>query len=82
MLDCQLAILENALTTHLVTGELPGRLGTSHPNIAPFQAFEAGDGRLLVVCAGHDNQFAAFSTVSTAAIVNASQSVAAASSLG
>ena len=27
MLDCQLAILENALTTHLVTGVLPGRLG-------------------------------------------------------
>jgi CoA:oxalate CoA-transferase len=58
MLDCQLAILENALTTHLVTGELPGRLGTRHPNIAPFQAFEAGDGREVVVCAGHDGQFA------------------------
>jgi CoA:oxalate CoA-transferase len=59
MFDCQLAILENALTTHLVTGEEPGRLGTRHPNIAPFQAFEAGDGRLLVVCAGHDAQFRA-----------------------
>jgi CoA:oxalate CoA-transferase len=58
MLDCQLAILENALTTHLVTGELPGRLGTRHPNIAPFQAFAAGDGREVVVCAGHDGQFA------------------------
>ena len=58
MLDCQLAILENALTTHLVTGVLPGRLGTRHPNIAPFQAFEAADGRQVVVCAGHDGQFA------------------------
>jgi CoA:oxalate CoA-transferase len=58
MLDCQLAILENALTTHLVTGVLPGRLGTRHPNIAPFQAFEAADGRQVVVCAGHDSQFA------------------------
>jgi CoA:oxalate CoA-transferase len=58
MLDSQLAILENALTTHLVTGELPGRLGTRHPNIAPFQAFEAGDGRPVVVCAGHDAHFA------------------------
>ncbi len=58
MLDCQLAILENALTTHLVTGEEPGRLGTRHPNIAPFQAFAAADGRLVVVCAGHDTQFA------------------------
>jgi CoA:oxalate CoA-transferase len=59
MLDCQLAILENALTAHLVTGALPQRLGTRHPNIAPFQAFEAADGHLLVVCAGHDPQFTA-----------------------
>jgi CoA:oxalate CoA-transferase len=63
MLDCQLAILENALTNHLVTGEQPGRLGTRHPNIAPFQAFEAADGRLLVLCAGHDTQFAALCEV-------------------
>jgi len=63
MLDCQLAILENALTNHLVTGEQPGRVGTRHPNIAPFQAFEAGDGRLLVLCAGHDTQFAALCEV-------------------
>jgi CoA:oxalate CoA-transferase len=60
MLDCQLAILENALTTHLVTGALPGRLGTRHPNIAPFQAFATADGRPIVVCAGHDELFAAF----------------------
>jgi CoA:oxalate CoA-transferase len=57
MLDCQLAILENALTTHLATGAVPGRHGTRHPNIAPFQAFEAADGRLLVICAGHDRHF-------------------------
>lgn len=62
MLDCQLAILENALTTHLVTGAIPGPLGTRHPNIAPFQAFEAGDGRPLVVCAGHDEVFARLCT--------------------
>jgi len=58
MLDCQLAILENALTTYLVTGAVPGRLGTRHPNIAPFQAFEAADGRQVVVCAAHDSHFA------------------------
>ncbi|HLK13048.1 MAG TPA: CaiB/BaiF CoA-transferase family protein [Candidatus Binatia bacterium] len=62
MLDCQLAILENALTTHLVTGAVPGRLGTRHPNIAPFQAFTAGDGAMVVICAGHDAHFAALCT--------------------
>jgi len=57
MLDCQLAILENALTAHLATGVVPGPLGTRHPNIAPFQVFEAGDGGRLVICAGHDDVF-------------------------
>ncbi len=60
MLDCQLAILENALTNHLVTGAMPGRLGTRHPNIAPFQTFATGDAHPIVVCAGHDDQFAKF----------------------
>ena len=58
MLDCQLAMLENALTNHLVTGVVPGRLGTRHPNIAPFQAFATGDDRMIVVCAGHPEHFA------------------------
>ena len=62
MLDCQLAILENALTTHLVTGALPGPLGTRHPNIAPFQTFRTGD-EPIVVCAGHDDLFARFCDV-------------------
>jgi len=61
MFDCQLALLENALTTHLVTGHVPGPLGTRHPNIAPFQAFAGSDGKRFVVCAGHDNLFRDFS---------------------
>ena len=56
MLDAQVAILENALTRHLATGEVPGPLGTRHPNIAPFQAFKAAEGQ-LVVCAGHDELY-------------------------
>src|SRR4029453_1901582 len=63
MLDCQLAILENALTTHLVTGELPGRLGSRDPKTRPFQAFDAADGQPVVLCAGHDAQFAALCDV-------------------
>ncbi|MBM4266381.1 MAG: CoA transferase [Deltaproteobacteria bacterium] len=59
MLDAQIAILENALTRHLVTGDLPQRTGTRHPNISPFQAFETSDGR-LVVCAGHDELYHVF----------------------
>ena len=53
MFDCQMALLENAVTRHLVTGEVPGRLGSRHASIAPFQAFKAADGD-FIVAAGND----------------------------
>lgn len=48
MLDCQVAILENAVMRHLVTGEIPGPLGSRHPSIAPFEAFPAADGHVIL----------------------------------
>ncbi len=57
MLDCQVAILENAITRYLATGEVPGPLGARHPTIAPFEVFEAGDGP-IVIAAANDNLFA------------------------
>jgi CoA:oxalate CoA-transferase len=56
MLDCQVALLQNALTCYQVTGAVPGRLGTHHPSIAPFGAFRARDG-WLALAATTDNQF-------------------------
>jgi CoA:oxalate CoA-transferase len=56
MLDAQVAILENAIARYLATGEVPGPLGSRHPSIAPFQAFAAADG-YLVVAAGNDALF-------------------------
>lgn len=53
MLDCTVAALENAVSRAMVTGETPQPIGTRHPSIAPFQAFEAADGP-LVVAAGND----------------------------
>jgi len=57
MLDSQVAILENALARYAATGQVPGPLGARHPSIAPFAAFRARDG-YLVIAAGHDNAFA------------------------
>jgi CoA:oxalate CoA-transferase len=57
MLDCQVAILENALVRYLNTGTLPGPQGSRHPEIAPFQAYRAADG-YLVIAAGNDRLFA------------------------
>jgi CoA:oxalate CoA-transferase len=43
MLDCQVAMLEDALARYSVTGKIPERLGTRHPSITPFQQFRAAD---------------------------------------
>jgi len=57
MLDCQVAILENGIARYLATGQIPGRLGSRHPSIAPFQAFATAD-RHIVIAAGNDILFA------------------------
>ena len=48
--------LINVLGNHLASGEEPRRHGNAHPNIAPYEAFEARDGH-LVVAVGNDAQF-------------------------
>ena len=57
MLDCQVAILENALARYFASGEVPGPLGTRHPSIAPFQAYATADGH-VVISAGNNTLFA------------------------
>ena len=50
MLDSQVAILENAITRYVATGEAPGPLGARHPSIAPFAAFATADGHVVIAC--------------------------------
>ena len=54
MLDCTVAALENALSRYEVLGQVPEPLGTRHPSITPFQAFNTADGA-MVVAAGNDS---------------------------
>lgn len=56
MLDCQVAILENAIARYAATGKAPGPLGARHPSITPFDAFAAQDGH-LIIAAGNDALF-------------------------
>jgi len=56
MLDCQVAILENAIARYQATGEVPGPLGSRHPSITPFGSFATRDG-LLIIAAGNDALF-------------------------
>ncbi|MBI2201439.1 MAG: CoA transferase, partial [Armatimonadetes bacterium] len=52
MLDCQVAIMENAFARYFATGEVPGPLGTRHPVAVPFQAFQTADGYMVVAVMG------------------------------
>jgi CoA:oxalate CoA-transferase len=57
MLDCQIAILENAIARYVATGHIPEPLGARHASITPFEAFHAKDGH-LIIAAGNDALFA------------------------
>ena len=59
MLDCQVSILENALTRFQVEGKSPQPIGNRHPTITPFQAFKASDG-YFVIAVGNDNLWKTF----------------------
>ncbi len=53
MLDCQVAILENAIARYVISGDVPKPLGNVHPSITPFASFTAKDGH-VIVGAGND----------------------------
>ena len=56
MLDCQIAILENAIARYLSKGEIPKPMGSRHPTIAPFEAFRTKDS-YIIIAAGNDKLF-------------------------
>ena len=48
--------LVNQAQAYLGAGVVPGRLGNSHPSIAPYETLECADGPIAVAC-GNDGQF-------------------------
>ena len=54
--DSQVAWLANQTMNYLVGGVVPGRMGTAHPNLVPYQAFATSDGDLMLAV-GNDRQF-------------------------
>jgi len=55
LFDTQLAVLANQAMNYFVTGKPPRRMGNAHPNLVPYQVFEALDGPVIVAC-GNDRQ--------------------------
>ena len=61
--DCAVASLANQAQNVLASGIDPSRMGSAHPNLVPYRAFEAKDG-WFVVAVGSDTQWSKFCTVS------------------
>jgi len=59
LLDTMVGILANQGLNYLVSGIPPQRLGNAHPNIVPYQTFDALDGAICVAV-GNDAQFGRF----------------------
>lgn len=59
LLDVQVAALSNQAMNYLTSGEVPGRLGNTHPNVAPYEAFPMANG-YLILAVGNDGQFGRF----------------------
>jgi len=57
MLDCQIAILENAIARYFATGISPGPSAARHPSIAPFECYESKNSH-IIIAAGNDALFA------------------------
>lgn len=59
LLDCQVALMSYVASNYLISGQPPRRFGNAHPNIVPYQAFQARDG-FFAFAAGNDTQWQKF----------------------
>ncbi|MDH3581119.1 MAG: CoA transferase [Hyphomicrobiales bacterium] len=59
LLDVQVSWLANQGLNYLTGGIVAKRMGTGHPNTAPYQAFETADG-FIIMGANNNEQFARF----------------------
>ncbi len=59
MLDSLVAVLENAIVRYLSTDEIPHPLGSRHPVITPFEAYESADGHVIIAI-GNDSLWSKF----------------------
>jgi formyl-CoA transferase len=57
LFDTQLAMLANQASNALISGKDPPRQGNTHPNIVPYQPFDASD-QPIIIAVGNERQFA------------------------
>jgi formyl-CoA transferase len=56
LLDTAMGLMGYLAQTYWLSGRPPRRMGTAHPSLAPYQAFDAADGSLMIG-AGNDAQW-------------------------
>jgi formyl-CoA transferase len=56
LFDTQLAVMANQASNALISGTDPPRQGNTHPNIVPYQPFDAAD-QPIIIAVGNDRQF-------------------------
>ncbi len=62
LLDTQLAMLANQASNTLISGVASKRMGAGHPNIVPYQPFNAKD-QPIIIAVGNDRQFARLAAI-------------------
>ena len=58
LMDGSIAWLTYVAGNYFATGKVPPRMGSAHPSIVPYQAFEASDGKSILLGGGNDRLFA------------------------
>lgn len=51
ILDGQVTLLNYVATAYFATGNVPGRMGSAHPSIVPYQVFETRDKDIIIAVA-------------------------------
>jgi formyl-CoA transferase len=62
LFDAQLAMLANQASNAMISGRDPGRQGAGHPNIVPYQPFNASD-QPIIIAVGNDGQFSKLAAI-------------------
>ena len=56
LVNSTVGVLAFQALNYLVSGDIPKRIGNTHPNIVPYQVFPVADGH-IIIATGNDTQF-------------------------
>jgi len=58
MIDAGVSWMTYVAGNYFATGVVPERMGGAHPSIVPYQTFQTGDGKYILIAGGNDRLFA------------------------